>query len=161
MAGWGAPPGPTQTAVGGAVGDPSRGRQRGRGSRCGEGLFTNIPDHRPLRTSAFANSDAWFLIRSSPPDPRSLPERHELLVSRGPYDLDGERALMSGNRIDALVTKNSGGPMTSAKLDAAAELGVDVVMIERPPLPPECSTVGTVDEAVDWIRRLSRDSAAE
>ena len=113
-------------------------------------------------TSAFANSDAWFLIRVvTPPDPRSLPERHELLVSRGPYDLDGERALMSGNRIDALVTKNSGGPMTSAKLDAAAELGVDVVMIERPPLPPECSTVGTVDEAVDWIRRLSRDSAAE
>ena len=40
--------------------------------------------------------------------------------------------------------------MTSAKLDAAAELGVDVVMIERPPLPPECSTIGTVD-GVDWI----------
>ena len=60
-------------------------------------------------TSAFANSDAWFLIRVvTPPDPRSLPERHELLVSRGPYDLDGERALMSGNRIDALVTLGSG-----------------------------------------------------
>lgn len=113
-------------------------------------------------TSAFANSDAWFLIRVvTPPDPRSLPERHALLLSRGPYDLDGERALMSENGIDALVTKNSGGPMTRAKLDAAAELGVDVVMIERPPPPAACPTVGTVDEAFDWIRRLSRDSAAE
>lgn len=113
-------------------------------------------------TSAFANSDAWFLIRVvTPPDPRSLPERHQLLLSRGPYDLDGERALMSENRIDALVTKNSGGPLTRAKLDAAAELGVDIVMIERPSLPHGVETVGTVDQAVDWIRRLSRDSAAE
>ena len=111
-------------------------------------------------TAAFADSDAWFLIRVvTQPDPQSLPERHELLLSRGPYELDGERKLMAANRIDVLVTKNSGGPLTRAKLDAAAELGVEIVMIERPPLPSGVATVGTVDEAVDWIRRLSRDSA--
>lgn len=110
---------------------------------------------------AFMNSDAWFLIRVvTPPDAHTLPAHHELLLSRGPYDVDGERVLMSENRIDVLVTKNSGGPLTRAKLDAAAELGIDVVMIERPPLPPGVDAVGTVDEAVDWIRRISRDNAA-
>lgn len=112
-------------------------------------------------TKAFANSDAYFLIRVvTPPDPHMLPGRHQVLLSRGPYHLDGERALMSENRIDALVSKNSGGPLTRAKLDAAAELGIDIVMIERPPLPSGLTTVGAVDEAADWIRRISRDSGA-
>lgn len=112
-------------------------------------------------TTAFLHSDACFLIRVvTPPDPLTVPGRHRLLLSRGPYDFDGERALMSQNRIDALVTKNSGGPLTRAKLDAAAELGVDIVMIERPPLPPGIETVGTVGGAVDWTRRISRGSAA-
>lgn len=110
---------------------------------------------------AFADSDAWFLIRVvTTPDPHTFPVRHELLLSRGPYDLDGERALMSANRIDVLVTKNSGGPLTRAKLDAAAELGIDIVMIERPPLPSGVQTVATVDGALEWVRSLSRDNAA-
>jgi len=110
-------------------------------------------------TKAFLHSDACFLIRVvTPPDPLTLPGRYRLLLSRGPYDLDGERALMSENRIDALVTKNSGGPLTRAKLDAAAELGIDVVMIERPQLPPGVETVGAVADAVDWLGRISRDS---
>ena len=52
------------------------------------------------------------------------------------------------------MTKNSGGGLTAAKLDAAATLGVAVVMIARPPLPANVQTVSTVDEAVDWVVRL-------
>jgi precorrin-6A/cobalt-precorrin-6A reductase len=103
--------------------------------------------------AAFRDSDAWFLIRAvTPPDGAALPRRHELLLSRGPYRYDGERAVLQQYRIDALVTKNSGGDMTRPKLDAAAALGVPVVMVDRPPLPPGVRTVGTVAEAVAWVR---------
>ncbi|GBE66650.1 precorrin-6A reductase [Mycobacterium sp. MFM001] len=101
---------------------------------------------------AFADSDAWFLIRAvTPPDPASLPRHHQVLLSRGPYDYEGECELMREHRIDVLVTKNSGGDMTRAKLDAAAALNIRVVMVDRPPLPAGVTTLGTVDEAVTWI----------
>lgn len=103
----------------------------------------------------FADSDAWFLIRVvTAPDPEVLPARHRVLLSRGPYDYDGERTLLQDNTIDALVTKNSGGELTSAKLRAARDLGVAVVMIDRPPLPAGVRTVGTVGEAADWVAGL-------
>ena len=104
----------------------------------------------------FTDSDAWFLIRVvTPPDPSLLPRHHEVLLSRGPYAYDDEYTLLRDNRIDVLVTKNSGGELTAAKLDAADKLGVAVVMIERPPLPAGVRMVSSVDEAVDWVRRLS------
>ncbi|WP_197499064.1 MULTISPECIES: cobalt-precorrin-6A reductase [unclassified Mycobacterium] len=107
-------------------------------------------------TRAFAGSDAWFLIRAvTEPDPSSLPRRHQLVLSRGPYRYDGEVALMREHHIDALVTKNSGGAMTRAKLDAAVALGIPVVMVARPPLPPGVTAVASVDEAVEWVTRLN------
>ena len=59
---------------------------------------------------------------------------------------------MRDNGIDALVTKNSGGAMTQAKLDAADEAGVPVIMVDRPALPDGVASVHTVDAAVDWVR---------
>lgn len=107
--------------------------------------------------AAFAALDAWFLIRAvTPPDTAELPRRHEVLLSRGPYRYDDELQLLREHRIDALVTKNSGGQMTRPKLDAAAALGVAVVMVDRPPLPAGVSTVATVDDAVAWVRSTVR-----
>ena len=104
----------------------------------------------------FTDSDAWFLIRVvTPPVPGLLPRHHDVLLSRGPYAHDDECTILRDNRIEVLVTKNSGGELTAAKLAAAAELGVPVVMIDRPPLPAGVRTVRTVDEAVDWVRQLS------
>lgn len=104
---------------------------------------------------AFAGSDAWFLIRAvTEPDPASLPRRHRLVLSRGPYRYDGELALLREHRIDALVTKNSGGQMTRAKLDAAAAVGIPVVMVARPPLPAGVVAVGSVEQAADWVTGL-------
>ncbi len=106
--------------------------------------------------NAFADSDAWFLIRAvTAPDPAALPRRHQLLLSRGPYRYDGELSLLREHRIDALVTKNSGGAMTRAKLDAAAALDIPVVMVARPPLPAGVAAVGTVDEAAKWVEALN------
>ncbi|WP_135455525.1 cobalt-precorrin-6A reductase [Mycobacterium sp. DL99] len=104
-------------------------------------------------TRVFKDVDAWFLIRAvTPPDLDTLPADHQLLLSRGPYDYDGELALLREHRIDALVTKNSGGAMTEPKLRAAEAAGVPVVMVDRPPLPPGVHTVATVEEAADWVR---------
>ena len=112
--------------------------------------------------AAFTCSDAWFLIRVvTPPDVSVLPRQHQVLLSRGPYHFDGECKLLTDNRIDVLVTKNSGGALTHAKLDAAENLGVDVVMIDRPPLPPEVDVVRTVGEVVDWVGRFRPGSAEE
>ena len=58
------------------------------------------------------------------------------------------------HRIDALVTKNSGGDMTRAKLDAAAAQNIPVVMVARPPLPAGVTAVATVAEAAEWVARL-------
>ena len=104
---------------------------------------------------AFADSDAWFLIRAvTAPDDALLPRHHQLLLSRGPYHYDDELALLREHRIDALVTKNSGGDMTRAKLDAAAALGIPVMMVARPRLPAGVTAVGSVDEAAEWVARL-------
>lgn len=103
-------------------------------------------------TAVFVHSDAWFLIRAvTPPDDASLPRRHQLLLSRGPYRYDDELALLQEHRIDSLVTKNSGGKMTRAKLDAAAALHIPVLMVARPQLPGGVTAVRTVDEATNWV----------
>jgi precorrin-6A/cobalt-precorrin-6A reductase len=104
---------------------------------------------------AFAGSDAWFLIRAvTAPDDASLPRHHRLLLSRGPYHYDDEFALLRQHRIEALVTKNSGGDMTRAKLDAAAALAIPVVMVARPQPPAGVTAVRSVADAAEWVARL-------
>lgn len=107
-------------------------------------------------TAAFRDVDAWFLVRAvTAPDPAVLPRRHRVVLSRGPYGYDDELDVMRDNGIDALVTKNSGGSMTRAKLAAAAALGVAVVMVARPALPAGVRSVPTVGEAAAWVRSLA------
>jgi precorrin-6A/cobalt-precorrin-6A reductase len=79
-----------------------------------------------------------------------------LLLARGPYTVDGERALLREHGVGLLVTKDSGGTMTAAKLRAARELDVPVVVVRRPPLPDGCHAVDTVDAAVTWLADLGQ-----
>ncbi|MDN5916201.1 MAG: cobalt-precorrin-6A reductase [Pseudonocardia sp.] len=98
--------------------------------------------------AAFAPVEAAFLIRSvDPPDP-PLPLEHRVLLDRGPFTLDGELAVMREFAAEVLVTKDSGGAATEAKLTAARMLGVPVVMIDRPPLPDGIVPAASVDDAV-------------
>ncbi|HEY0165455.1 MAG TPA: cobalt-precorrin-6A reductase [Jatrophihabitans sp.] len=96
----------------------------------------------------------WFLIRSIDAPQPPLPPRRQLLLARGPFSVAEEIALMRKHRIQVLVTKDSGGPLTEAKLVAARELGLPVLLIQRPPLP-DVPTVQTVQAACDWIAGLT------
>jgi precorrin-6A/cobalt-precorrin-6A reductase len=84
-----------------------------------------------------ALSGSWFLIRTIEPPESWLPlPSCQLISGRGPFGFDDEVVLLRDHRIDALVTRNSGGAATEAKLHAAATLGIPVIMIARPPAPP-------------------------
>lgn len=102
---------------------------------------------------AFAgDAEAWFLIRCvDRPDAR-LPPRHEVLLDRGPYTLESELALVDEHDVDLVVTKNSGGLLTEAKLQAARVRALPVVVVRRPPRL-QVATVSTVYEAGLWARR--------
>ncbi|MDF5754203.1 cobalt-precorrin-6A reductase [Spongiactinospora sp. TRM90649] len=92
----------------------------------------------------------WLLARSvDPPDP-PVPANVRVLIGRGPYTVEGERALMREHRVDVLVTKDSGGEMTTAKLTAARELGLPVIMVDRPPPPPGVRLTDSVATAAAW-----------
>ncbi len=99
----------------------------------------------------FAGCPQWVRARMVEPPEPPMPQRIEVLLSRGPFTVEGELELMRSREIDVLVTKDSGGAMTSAKLDAAHQLGIPVVVVRRPPLPAGAETVATVDEAVRWL----------
>jgi len=106
--------------------------------------------------AAFAALDRlWFLVRSVDPPAPPVPARTQVLLARGPFTVPGELALLREHRIDVLVTKNSGGAMTSAKLDAARRLGLPVVMVSRPP-EPDIPRVTTAAEARRWVQALVR-----
>lgn len=95
--------------------------------------------------------DAWFLVRCVDPPEQPMPRRMELLLDRGPYSLDAEIALMRGHRIDTVVTKNSGGASTGAKLTAARQLGLAVVMVRRPAAPSGVTEVTDIEDALGWV----------
>ncbi|KVE43138.1 cobalt-precorrin-6A reductase [Burkholderia sp. BDU5] len=78
--------------------------------------------------------------------------RAHVLAARGPFTADGERALFATAGIDVVVSKNSGGAATEAKLDVARERRVPVVMVERPALPDADQAFGDTAALADALR---------
>ena len=100
---------------------------------------------------AFAGLSGRVLVRSVDPPDRPLPSGTTLLLARGPFSVADERELMRAHGVDVVVTKDSGGGLTEAKLTASRELGLPVVLVRRPPLPPGIAVVDTVEEALAWL----------
>jgi precorrin-6A/cobalt-precorrin-6A reductase len=94
-----------------------------------------------------------FLVRTidPPTDPPPLASC-EIIVGRGPFTLAGERHILEQHAIDVLVVRASGGAATEAKLVAARELGLPVLMLRRPPAPCGAS-VTSVEDALAWLAR--------
>ncbi|MCW2582916.1 MAG: cobK, partial [Klenkia sp.] len=100
---------------------------------------------------AFAALPGTVLVRSVDPPTEPLPAGATLLLARGPFTVDDELALLREHAVDVVVTKDSGGHMTEAKLTAARTLGIPVVLVRRPPLPQGVAVVDTVDAARAWL----------
>ncbi|MFD8008098.1 cobalt-precorrin-6A reductase [Streptomyces mirabilis] len=102
-----------------------------------------------LGLAAFAHlSELHFLVRTVEPPEPPMPQDMEVLLTRGPFTPDDERALLRAHRVDVLVTKDSGGEATAAKLTAARDLALPVVVVRRPPLPADVTTASDVPSAL-------------
>ena len=101
---------------------------------------------------AFAGVSARCLVRAIEPPEPPLPAQTVVVLARGPFTVDEELALMREHGIEVLVTKDSGGGMTAAKLEAARRLELPVVLVRRPPLPAGVPVVDTSAGALDWLR---------
>lgn len=88
----------------------------------------------PLRHAAAIPPEQHWLVRCLAAEP-PVSSRLTLLCAIGPFSLEQELALLREGRIDVLVVKNSGGAAVEAKLTAARQLHISVVMLERPALP--------------------------
>ena len=123
----------------------------------------------PSNAPASSSRSAASTSRPSPPKPQHaytlrfvdapdgalpLPDA-DVIVSRGPFTLDGDRELMRARGIQWLVARNSGGAGARAKIDAARELGLPVIMIARPALP-ERPRVESVEEVLAWLGHDAR-----
>jgi precorrin-6A/cobalt-precorrin-6A reductase len=102
--------------------------------------------------AAFAPlKDLWFLMRMiDPPTPDTPVPPGTLVLERGPFTLEDERELLQTYAIEAIVSKNSGGDATYAKIRAARELVLPVIMVQRPPTPAG-ARVASVEEALGWL----------
>jgi precorrin-6A/cobalt-precorrin-6A reductase len=105
-------------------------------------------------TAAFTPLPQRFWLRAVEPPEGPLPRHCEIILDRGPFTLPGERKLLQENDIAKIVTKNSGGPMTAAKLAAARERGLEVIMVERPPLPAGVPVAPNVALATSWVQHI-------
>ena len=102
--------------------------------------------------AAFARAEnVRFVVRLIDPPREELPlPKHHIVYGRGPFSLLEERLLLRQSGVDVLVCKASGGAATEAKLIAAREAGIPVIMVRRPPREPGYA-VESVEAALDWL----------
>ena len=106
-----------------------------------------------------------YVIRSvDAPPPELLPPAAKVITARGPFTLEDDRRLLHEERIEVIVTKNSGGTATESKLVAARELGLPVIMIARPPWPDvtglEAARVSDAAGARHWLAARHNDASS-
>ncbi|EFC84188.1 precorrin-6A/cobalt-precorrin-6A reductase [Parafrankia sp. EUN1f] len=155
--GWQARPGDDWHRVGDLAAAADRTREL-----CPPGGAVFVTTGRRQLAPFAADAERHYLIRAVDPPTDTLPPRHTVLLDRGPYTVAGETRLLREHGIRVLVTKDSGGTLTVAKLDAARLLGVPVVMVDRPAgaglVPPTWPDVAGILTA---LRALSAGHTAD
>ena len=109
--------------------------------------FSGAPQHR-------------YLVRSvDPVVPRLSLPTVAYVTARGPFSEADDSALMMAHGIDVVIAKNSGGAAAYGKIAAARALGIEVILVRRPP-PPSEPAVESVDEALAWLDHALTSAAA-
>jgi len=99
--------------------------------------------------AAFAGLPGLRLIARMVEAPDDL-AGFEIILARGPFTLEDELALFEREGVEVVVSKNSGGEATYAKIAAARRRALPVVMIARPSAEPGDHADG-VPPALAWI----------
>ena len=109
--------------------------------------FRNAPQHR-------------YVVRSvDPPPPDLLPHGAVFIAARGPFAVEDEERLLREHGVELIVTKNSGGAATAAKLTAARRRGLPVVMVDRPAAAGTAvPTVPTTHDVWKWLVARHEDA---
>lgn len=102
--------------------------------------YTTAPEHN-------------YLIRSIDEIEEKILPNAVYITARPPFNVESETELLKKYKINYIISKNSGGQATEAKLTAARNIGIPVIMIKRPPRP-EGLHVKTAQEAMEWILKL-------
>jgi precorrin-6A/cobalt-precorrin-6A reductase len=101
--------------------------------------FVEAPQHR-------------YVIRTiDVPDGLDRLPNHRLIRARGPFDAAAEEELMRREAVEVLVTKNSGGAATHGKVEAAARLGLPLIVVQRPARPEDVPVLHDLHAVLDWI----------
>lgn len=115
------------------------------------------PNMRVMLTTGRKGLDGFLkrddlsgVIRCIETPDATLPPHWKLLLDRPPYAQEQEIKLMQNHAITHLVSKNAGSGSTEAKLAAARQIGLPVVMISRPQKPP-CLSFVTVDQLISAV----------
>jgi precorrin-6A/cobalt-precorrin-6A reductase len=109
--------------------------------------FATAPQHR-------------YLIRSVDPVDPPLPLPHVIYITaRGPFSEANERALMTQHKIDVVISKNSGGSAAYGKIAAARALGIEVIMLRRPPAA-DAPSVSSIEDTLAWLDHALTSAAA-
>lgn len=95
-------------------------------------------------------ADAHFVMRMIDPTDAPLPANCEILLAR-PGTYVREKQFLTEKRIGLIVCRNSGGDTSYAKIQAARDLALPVMMIARPPVVAE-HVAETVEEAIRLFR---------
>lgn len=99
-----------------------------------------------------------YIARSvDPPQQLALPPDVRFLLARGPFDLDAEARLLVVEKIEVIVSKNSGGTATYPKIEAARDLGLPVVMIARPHKATG-HALDSAEAAIAWLTQIAAHS---
>jgi precorrin-6A/cobalt-precorrin-6A reductase len=97
----------------------------------------------------------FYLLRLVDPvdGPLPLPNAHAI-ISRGPFTIEDDRALMQKHSISWVVSKNAGGTGAMSKITAARDLGLPVIMIDRPHIPKRQELHDPAD-ILPWVHQSS------
>jgi precorrin-6A/cobalt-precorrin-6A reductase len=100
--------------------------------------------------------DLWNLVRVIDPlDGIIKPSQGSVIMGRGPFSVDDEIALMRKYKIEWLVSKNSGGAASYAKIEAARALLIPVMMVGRAGHTDQpVNECGTTQQVVAWLEKL-------